>query len=121
MGYGIRISGQLVFSEPLPWESVKDSKYAKREGDLELILSQVPSGTSIVTQAVGLEDPIGESFSRYHLEEDLQAFVDAHPGIEFNGRLDLEGEEAGDLRRVKVIDGSVVTFEPKLVWPAESE
>ena len=121
MGYGIKIRGRLVFSEPLPWESVENSKYAYGRGDLEFINSLVPSGDGIAKFAVGLEDPVGESFSRYHLEEDLQDFVDAHPGIGFNGRLDLEGEEAGDLRRIKVIDGSVVTFEPKLVWPAESE
>jgi hypothetical protein len=124
MGYGIKIRGQLVIDPPLPWAAVKNSAMLagpNHQADLELIIAELPHGDGFVRVATGLHDPVGESFSRHTLEEDLQTFVDQHPGQSFSGRLEMEGEEAGDLWRLKVIDGKVRRFEPTLTWPAESE
>lgn len=131
MGYGTKIRGRLTINPPLPWSAVKDSRFLPDEMlpsnsrgncDLELIIAELPQGDAFLRVATGLRDRFGgESFSRHHLEERLQSFVDEHPGQYFGGRLDLEGEEAEDVSRLKVIDGKVKRFEPKLTWPEESE
>lgn len=124
MGYGTKIRGRLSINPPLPWNLVKDSKLLpgpKHEADLELVISELPYGEGFIRMAVGLEDPVGESFSRYSLVEDLQKFVSQYPDHEFHGRLEMEGEEAGDLWRLKVIDGQVRRFDPQMIWPPESE
>ena len=58
-------------------------------------------------------------YKAYHLIDHVQDAIASFPGHSFNGRLDCEGEDAGDLWRVVVRDGQVARVEPRIVWPDE--
>ncbi len=62
----------------------------------------------------------GTPISRYNLEKDLQAIVDAFDGHEFPGYLELLDED-GDRWRLIVRNRVVVTISPVTSWPGPED
>lgn len=128
MGYNTRVSGELTMTPPLAWNEFKNSPFhvpADEYGDLDVKLAvteetvDTDEGPLIRKTATALVPAWDDSFKAYHLVEHAQQAIDAFPGREWSGRLECEGEEAGDLWRVIVRDGRAVKVEPRIVWPDE--
>jgi hypothetical protein len=130
MGYYTRVTGELRIEPPLTWAEFKDSPFLQGgpndDTDYNVCLKtteetvDTDDGQLVRKTAAEVLPRWDDSFKAYHLVEHVQAVVDAFPGRAFTGRLECEGEEAGDLWRVVVRDGRAVKIEPRIVWPDEA-
>ncbi len=131
MGYTTRFTGEIAITPPIPWTSIKDSPFmsqaaTSRPGKdvkfrIEASERETPDGTLHVRRAVALVSTWEDGARGYNIIEHVQEAIDAFPEHTFSGRIDAEGEQTGDLWRLKVIDGRATTFEPVAVWPEASE
>lgn len=127
MGYVTNFSGEIRIEPPIPWGQIKDSPFLpdnarERNGrDLMFVVSEVQrdtdEGTVIARSAVALVSTWEDEARGYDIVEHLQEVVTAYPGHEFVGRLDCEGERAGDLWRLEVHDRRAVKVTPRIIWP----
>lgn len=125
MSYEVRFEGEIVISQPIPWKKIRNSPFLSINSKYDVILEldetmrDTDEGIAIIKQAVAVRP----TYPNYlgNLMKHLQELVDAFPEHEFTGRLDVFGEENGDIRRIKVVDRVVTEFTPTLVWPEESE
>lgn len=131
MGYTTRFIGQIDIEPPIPWGQIKDSPFLpdnakKRDGrDLMFVIDEervdTEQGMLVVRSAVGLVSTWEDEARGYNIVEHLQEAVSVHGGYRFVGRIDCEGEDAGDLWRLCVKDGSAVRVQPRIVWPDDEE
>lgn len=131
MSYTTSFDGSIDITPPIPWGKIKDSPFlpvnAKgREGrDLMFTLTQyerhTDEGVLLVTQADSLVSTWSDEARGYSIVKHLQEVVDLFPDHEFTGRIDAQGEDAGDMWRLKVVERQATKFEPKIVWPRDSE
>ncbi|MFG1846873.1 DUF6205 family protein [Micromonospora carbonacea] len=131
MGYITRFTGEIAITPPIHWGDIKDSPFLpdnarNRDGrDVMFRIAEAErdtlEGTLIARSAVALAPTWEDEMRGYDIVEHVQQVVDAHPGHEFTGRLDCEGEEAGDLWRLEVHDRRAVKVTPRIVWPDGSE
>lgn len=131
MGYELNAQGVIAIDPPLTWGQIRDSKYLPnfdgrgRESDLMFVITgtvtNTEEGVLTIRTATGVKQRWDDEPRNRNIEAELQELVDTYPGHQFLGRFDLEGEEAGDLCRLKVVNGKATTFEPTLTWPEESE
>lgn len=132
MGYNTRVDGEFAINPPLTWNEIKNSPFNQpgREGlwcaekiDLGLRVNETSvdtdDGPLLRRTASALVMPYIDEYRAYTLIEQVQQCIDLFPGHTFNGRLDCEGEETGDLWRVVIRDGRAVRVEPRIVWPDE--
>jgi len=129
MGYYTRITGRFTITPPLTLDDLQDSDFTPERGrragrDLEFFFLDEPvtteMGTMLVRTAAALQ-PLSSPTKAYRIIEDVQDFLDSHPGHVLTGRLDCRGEEAGDLWRLEVHGGRAVKVTPRIVWPDGSE
>lgn len=132
MGYRTRYNGEIAISPPIPWGLVKDSVFANQgydtprsdERDVKFRITEetveTDEGTLIRRQAVAIvpsrEDEPRDNGTEHHVQEIIGQFGDART---FTGRIDAEGEEAGDIWRVEIRDGQAVRVGVRLVWPED--
>lgn len=130
MGYYTTYSGEIRIVPPLTWAEAKDSPWLSVDhGDLMLLLEEnaetveTDHGTDTFTRkSVTAVVPItDDSYKGYQIEDHLQQIVQAFPGHEFTGYISAEGEDAGDLWRLAVMDGKAVKVKPRIVWPDGTE
>ena len=129
MGYYTRVTGEINIQPPLTWNEFKDSPFLpgspndKTEYDVRLRADEETVDTDegqLVRKTASVVLPRwDDSFKAYNLVKHVQAVIDAFPSHTFTGRLDCEGEEAGDLWRVVVRDDRAVKVTPRIVWPDE--
>lgn len=135
MGYETRLEGEIVIEPPIRWSEIRESPFLevntlKASGRAKDIVFRVfetaveqGDGTLIRKEAVALVP----THRRYagRIVEHLQEVVDAFPRHTFAGRIDAYGEDTGesvpDVWRLKVVNRVATRFEPRLVWPDESE
>ncbi|WP_055588668.1 DUF6205 family protein [Peterkaempfera griseoplana] len=124
MSYTTHVTGGFAITPPLTWREFQGSRFASdnwRDSDVVLRVDEetvdTPDGPLLRRTASAL---VMREISEYRADGllgDVQAAVDAFPGHKFTGRLNCEGEEAGDLWRVVVRDGRATKVEPRIVWP----
>jgi hypothetical protein len=128
MSYTTHVRGEFVITPPLAWPQFKDSPFASgdwRASDLVLRVDEESVDTDdgqLLRRTAGVlaMREIDEYNSRNLLAE-VQKAVDAFPGHTFTGRLECEGEEAGDLWRVVIRNRRAVKVEPRIVWPEDDQ
>jgi len=130
MGYITYARGVIRIEPPVPWGQIKDSPFLPNDRggdrglDIHLVIEtserETDEGVLNVVVATGIEERHDEP-RNYYIVDQLQQLVDAFPDHSFVGRFDCEGEEAGDLWRLKVVNGKATRFEPTITWPADSE
>lgn len=132
MGYVTHADGFISIEPPLTWGQIKESPFlpegygfGNEDCDIALVITEVSvetdEGILVVRTAPKVQQRHAEEPRNNSIEAHLQALVDAFPGHEFTGRFNMEGEDSGDLWRVKVIGRKVRRFDPTFVWPEESE
>ncbi|MFI5525026.1 DUF6205 family protein [Streptomyces platensis] len=128
MGYCTRVTGEFTITPPLTWSEIKDSPYLDGDahtGRLDVKLSiaeeqvDTKDGPLLRRSAAALVPAWDDSFKAYDLIDHVQDAIDSFPGHAFTGRLECEGEEAGDLWRVVIRDGRAVRIEPRIIWPED--
>lgn len=129
MSYTTHVTGEFTIEPPLTWNEIKDSPFSPfpPAGDdrLELVLRvdeesvQTDEGPLCRRTASALVMVDIDEYRAHNLIDVVQRAIDAFPGHTFAGRLDCEGEEAGDLWRVVIRDGRAVKVTPRIVWPDE--
>ncbi len=119
MGYLSRVRGAIKFSPPLSILELRNnpvlSKY--EEGtetgyypDLELCSQDRINFDTI-------ECSTTDAFKAYEVENDLTEIVTALPDRTFSGRLEIYGEEQGDISGYRVKNGKIEQIEPTMLWP----
>ncbi|MFD5814362.1 DUF6205 family protein [Streptomyces sp. NPDC127038] len=129
MGYYTRVDGEIRIEPPLTWAEIKnnpllpETSAGRAEYDVRLKIDEetvdTDDGQLVRKTCSALVPAWDDSFKAYHLVDHVQHMIDAFPGHTFSGRLDCEGEEAGDLWRVVVRNGRAVKVTPSILWPDE--
>ena len=125
MGYSSRLYGEIRISPPLKWSEFRDLDiYTNDERDrlLRLRVSELTTNTEVgevvIRTAVAIEDTLeGESRKCYSLEEELAVIAQTFPMREFSGHVIRAGEENGDIERLTIVNGRLVTEQAILTWP----
>lgn len=144
MSYETNVTGEITIDPPIPWGAIRDSAFVphRARGDaeiqdrkeraklmrdvcfkLERLEVDVEDGKLTRIRAVALV-PTHSNYagdSGKVIERHVQEVIDAFPDRTFSGRINGEGEENGDMWRVKVVAGRAIRFFPQVVWPEESE
>lgn len=132
MGYYTVISGEIAISPHIPWDELKTSpfveggatEYVEKDVALRVVekVTETDEGTLTVRYADAVIPAGDDSVKAYGIVEHLQELIKLHgEGRAFTGRLDGEGEDAGDLWRLEVHDGKAVKVRPRIVWPDGTE
>lgn len=121
MGYYSRVRGYIEFTPSIKIENLREhpvlSKYGPGEEagfypDLEI--------TSVDYQVYDrIECVTTDSFKAYDVQDNLEEIVAALQDRTFSGRIELYGEEEGDIYGYRIKNGIVEQIEPKLVWPED--
>jgi hypothetical protein len=114
MGYYSTARGEITFSPELPRYATRGVEAIHKfmdNAEYDVILD--PEWSTIT--------PPEDSFKAYWIKEQLTELVaeilKINPDTRFEGYFEIDGEESGDLWRLRVRDGKVEQVEPKIVWP----
>jgi|SRR5579859_805956 len=132
MGYRTNFNGEIAIVPPIPWGQIQGSPFlpdkardhrAGRDLKFRILEEAVDTaeGRLYRRSAVALVSTWDDDARGYSIVEHLQEAVNAYPAHEFIGRLDCEGEEAGDLWRLEVHDRVATKVTPRIVWPDGSD
>ena len=132
MGYITRAEGIIRIIPPVKWDEVNNSPYlpqgyppADDKLDLAFVINEsqrdTPEGLLLAREVVGIKPRWGEEARNYRIVENLQEIANTFRDRAFVGRFDMEGEENGDIWRLKMVGRIATRFEPEIVWPEGSE
>jgi hypothetical protein len=132
MSYETTLTGEIQINPPLAWRDVQDSvfleinaQHSKTGRQLRFVIEkkqvETNEGTLIRKEAVALVPTHSNWGSPATMQKHLQELVDAFPERIYTGRIDAEGEDNGDMWRLKVVNEVARVFLPKIVWEKESE
>ncbi len=132
MGYITRAEGIIRIVPPVKWNEVKNSPYlpqgyrsADDKLDLAFVINEsqrdTPEGLLLAREVVGIKPRWEEEARNYRIVENLQEIANTFRDRAFVGRFDMEGEESGDIWRLKMVGRIATRFEPEIVWPEGSE
>jgi hypothetical protein len=130
MGYINRFDGELTIEPALTWAEVRDSAFSPDNFeasrlDVKIRVEQTEEDTDdglvIRRSGVALIPAYEDEMKGSNIVEHVQRFIDENPAHIIGGRLDCEGEEAGDLWRLEVHTGRAVKVTPRIIWPDGSE
>jgi hypothetical protein len=126
MSYGSTVSGAILISPPLTTaelrshpEFLKNDYNRDQETYIAVIEEIVHQKEDDLIRRTGNHIELRtrrREIPRYHLEENIQAIVDAYPDRTFTGYFELAGED-GDLRRLAVWNRRVTEIRPVITWP----
>jgi hypothetical protein len=124
MGYYSTLQGKITITPPLTHAELRDTDpimvYRHRSVYVRVTTTVEESADGTITRTTGTcVVPSDESAKFYELSEDLRSLVAAFPGHNWDGYIERHGEEAGDLERLYVRDGQVVSVVPTITWPTE--
>jgi hypothetical protein len=127
MGYRTHVTGEFTIVPPLPWNKIRDSKYAphnvtsRYDPDVILRIEEetvdTEEGPLFRRKATALVMREIDEYRADNLIDHVQNVVNSAPGHDFVGYLECEGEENTDIWRVYVKNGEACRIEPKIVWP----
>jgi hypothetical protein len=124
-------TGQFRIDPPLTWAEFKDSPYRpeneRSEPDVlfEIETTEIdsPDGMMLLHRAVAVR-PYSDRPFAYHrgLIPTMQALVNEHATHTFTGHFQCQETSdytVGDLYRIVVRSGVVVTVKPEITWPED--
>lgn len=128
MGYVTSFRGEITIVPPIPWGKLQGSPFlpeaAKnnpggRDLKFRIVEEVVDTADGLLCRrsATALVSTWEDEARGYDIVEHLQEAVQAFPDHEFTGRIDCEGEDAGDLWRLEVHHRMAVKVVPRIVWP----
>lgn len=131
MGYYSDWDGEITITPPIPWKDIKDSVwlpgsvknysagYANRDICFRINSEFVETedGTLTRKEAVAVEVAYPDHGKNYHVVENLQDILDAHPGHQFTGYLEAVGEDGERWRVVITSKRAALSIAPEVVWP----
>jgi hypothetical protein len=133
VGYRVTFDGEITIDPPIRWEEITDSPFLPEKAaedyytgrDLMFRIAEeavdVPGGRLYRRSAVALVPTWEDDAQEGRVVEHLQDAIDAFPGHEFTGRLDVRGEVSPDVWRLEVQDvhgkRKAVKVVPLIVWP----
>ncbi len=131
MGYYSDWEGEITITPPIPWKDIKDSvwlpekvrnysgNYENRDlcfrTDGEVV--ETDQGTLIKKEAVAVVVAYAEHGKNYHVVENLQDILNAHPDHHFTGFFEALGEDGERWRVVITSKRQALSIAPELVWP----
>lgn len=131
MGYYTRVSGEIQIDPPITWGELTGSPFLEdssewRQVRLAVDIERIETDEGTLTKrSASRIVPSGEdSYKCYEIEDHLRTLVkEFGNGRDFTGRLDGEGEENGDMWRMRV-DGDLkvemIKVEPAWpTWPSD--
>lgn len=132
MGYYTNYSDEIAIEPPLSWAELQevpqfcvgDYGYSDRDVKLRVVDEKVNTseGLLIKRTATHIEPSSEDSYKGYSIVEHVQELVDKFgKSHAFTGYINAEGEEAGDLWRLYVIEGNATKVEPEIIWPVVPE
>ena len=133
MGYRLAALGTINIEPPIPWGKVRQSPFrptylgGDEDMDVVLVIGEVEhetdQGILLVREATGVEQRYNDDPRNRDIEHHLQLLVEDFPGHAFTGRLDMEGEDQGDMWRLVInnVLRLVVRVDPIITWPDEGE
>lgn len=119
MGADNTWSGRVTITPPLTWAEVKTSPAV---ADVRLDLHEEDGPDGRIITAVAVVPTRSSNAWGQGTGDDLQAVIDAHPGHEFAGYLQVDWDPAlgGDpAQRFVVRERRVEKIVPRLVWPGD--
>lgn len=133
MSYYSRLNGSLTIAPPLRWGEYKDSPHlgdraAANHLCLKLTDHTVREETEDGVMERRFADQVSYAFDRAENHvgdclDELQALVDSHPEHQFLGEFEGEGNDFGDLWRLRVSPDTrkVERILPRITWPDGTE
>lgn len=131
MGYVTHADGEIAIVPPLSFAEMEGSPFhpenaenAKRDIKfrVEAELIRTADGVLSKESAVAIVQTWEDEPRNYDIVDHLQELVTRHgEGHEFVGRFDMEGEDSGDIWRLKVVNGRATRFDPIVTWPDGAE
>lgn len=131
MGYITSFNGELAIEPPLNWAEVRTSRFGpdqfERNGkDVKIRVQEetvdTADGQLIRRQGVAIIPAYEDEMRGHNIVDHVQEFLYECAGHHtLTGRLDCEGEDAGDLWRLEIHDGRAVKVTPRIVWPDGTE
>ena len=125
MGYYSSLSGQIDIDPPLDARELRTCVWLRPTANIHVEISetQVDTDDGVLTKKSGPTlVPYGEHTKAYDLEENVSAFVAEYAGSHrCNGSITVEGEDAGDVWRIRVVNNVVVRETARVVWPDGTE
>lgn len=117
MGADNTWSGRVAITPPLTWHKVKLSPAVE---DVKFKLHEQDGALGPVVTAVAIVPARADNSWGGHVGQELQALIDAHPGHEFTGHLQVDWDNVYDsdllAERWTVGGRSVVHVEGRLIW-----
>lgn len=128
MGYNTNFTGEITITPPLPWSAIKDSRYLPGDASRDLMFdiaeetTETAEGTLVRREATAVVPVFEDPYKGYDIVEHLQDIVDRYgAGHEFSGHIRAEGDDAGDIWRLAVVDGHAVRIQARIIWPDGTE
>ena len=130
MGYTTSFNGELTITPPLTFTELeaipfREDRAKDKRLDVKVRVDEetvtTPDGVLTRRTGVALLTTWEDEMRGYDIVENVQLFLDTHPGHTLTGRMDAEGEQAADLWRLEIQHGRAVKVTPRIVWPDGSE
>jgi len=133
MGYYTQFTGSIEIDPPLEWKDFREwgelhpRKYENPtidlfgQYDLQLEVDEysvgTDTGTMIYREDIAIIPASEESYKGYDAFNLFKRLVEAFPDRTFTGHILAEGEENGDIWRMRYKDGKAIKEEAKFSWP----
>lgn len=133
MGYVTYARGEIAIVPPLKPREMDGSPFmpdnareyrTPRDVMFRIEIEEIPTDDGILFKrhGVAVVSSWEDEPRNYNIVDHLQELVERHgDGHEFVGRFDMEGEESGDIWRLKVVNGRATRFDPIVTWPDGAE
>lgn len=123
MGYYSRMKGSIQIDPPLNYQELKNNgQVIDGLRDVGIVVDKekkpTPEGLLTVFNGTHIVPRSDDSGKVYDIQEEIPLLVDMFKDDHvFNGSIRVEGEEAGDIWRMRVKDNEIFCEKAKLLWP----
>jgi hypothetical protein len=128
MGYYTNYSDEITIDPPLSWDEIleipeyydEEDMWGEKDVTLDVTEERVNTSEGLLIRRTGnsIVPWQEDSYKGYDMIEHVQYIVDKFgDSHRFKGYISAEGEEAGDIWRLYVIDGEAQAVKAIIVWP----
>lgn len=123
MGYYTTFDGRIEIDPPLTWEEIRETPWADAEGFPELRIEveeetvTTEVGEATLKKGVAVVPAQEDPYKGYSILSTLKEILAAFPDHAFSGEIRAEGEEAGDIWRMRIVNGKAIREDAQVTWP----